>query len=61
MIAGYAVGVDAVEYSLATATALVVVVVTYATIVVGSVFSASFFLVISWIERRVLTWDVGRT
>lgn len=33
----------------------------YATIVVGSVFSASFFLVISWIERRVLTWDVGRT
>jgi NitT/TauT family transport system permease protein len=33
----------------------------YATIVVGSVFSASFFLIISWIERRVLTWDVGRT
>lgn len=33
----------------------------YATIVVGSVFSATFFGVISWIERRVLTWNVGRT
>jgi NitT/TauT family transport system permease protein len=33
----------------------------YATIVVGSVFSATFFGVISWIEGRVLTWNVART
>jgi NitT/TauT family transport system permease protein len=33
----------------------------YATIVVGSVFSATFFGVISWAERRVLTWNVART
>ena len=33
----------------------------YATIVVGSVFSATFFAVISWAERRVLTWNVART
>lgn len=32
----------------------------YATIVVGSVFSATFFGVITWIEGRVLTWNVGR-
>ncbi|HWK63760.1 MAG TPA: ABC transporter permease [Rhizobiaceae bacterium] len=31
----------------------------YATIVVGSVFSASFFAVISWTERRFLKWNVG--
>lgn len=31
----------------------------YATIVVGSVFSASFFAVISWAERRLLKWNVG--
>lgn len=31
----------------------------YATIVVGSVFSASFFAVISWAERRCLKWNVG--
>lgn len=31
----------------------------YATIVVGSVFSASFFAVISWAERRFLKWNVG--
>ncbi len=33
----------------------------YATIVVGSVFSATFFGVISWAESRVLTWNVART
>lgn len=33
----------------------------YATIVVGSVFSATFFGVISWVEGRVLTWNVART
>jgi NitT/TauT family transport system permease protein len=33
----------------------------YATIVVGSTFSAVFFAVISLIERRVLTWNIGRT
>lgn len=31
----------------------------YATIVVGSVFSASFFGVISWAERYFLKWNVG--
>jgi NitT/TauT family transport system permease protein len=31
----------------------------YATIVVGSVFSATFFGVISWVEGRFLTWNVG--
>jgi NitT/TauT family transport system permease protein len=31
----------------------------YATIVVGSVFSASFFAVISWAERHFLKWNVG--
>lgn len=31
----------------------------YATIVVGSVFSASFFGAISWAERYFLTWNVG--
>ena len=30
----------------------------YATIVVGSVFSACFFGAISWLERRVITWNV---
>jgi NitT/TauT family transport system permease protein len=33
----------------------------YATIVVGSVFSASFFAVISWAERYFLTWNVSGT
>ena len=32
----------------------------YATIVVGSTFSALFFAVISLIERRVLKWNIGR-
>jgi len=32
----------------------------YATIVVGSTFSALFFAVISVIERRVIRWNVGR-
>jgi NitT/TauT family transport system permease protein len=32
----------------------------YATIVVGSVFSAAFFGVISWAEHRFLKWNVGR-
>lgn len=31
----------------------------YATIVVGSVFSASFFALISWAERYFLKWNVG--
>lgn len=31
----------------------------YATIVVGSVFSATFFAVISWAERYFLKWNVG--
>ncbi|HEX2887094.1 ABC transporter permease [Vineibacter terrae] len=31
----------------------------YATIVVGSAFSATFFGVISWAERRLLKWNVG--
>ncbi|HZZ60463.1 MAG TPA: ABC transporter permease [Roseiarcus sp.] len=33
----------------------------YATIVVGSVFSAAFFGVISWAEGRVLRWNVAET
>jgi NitT/TauT family transport system permease protein len=33
----------------------------YATIVVGSVFSAAFFGVISWLERRFLKWNVSET
>lgn len=33
----------------------------YATIVVGSVFSASFFGVISWMERYFLTWNASGT
>jgi NitT/TauT family transport system permease protein len=33
----------------------------YATIVVGSVFSATFFAVISWAERHFLTWNVSGT
>jgi NitT/TauT family transport system permease protein len=32
----------------------------YATIVVGSTFSALFFALISLIERRVITWTAGR-
>ena len=32
----------------------------YATIVVGSTFSALFFALISFIERRVIRWNVGR-
>lgn len=32
----------------------------YATIVVGSVFSAAFFGVISWAEHHFLKWHVGR-
>jgi NitT/TauT family transport system permease protein len=32
----------------------------YATIVVGSTFSALFFTLISLIERRVITWNAGR-
>lgn len=32
----------------------------YATIVVGSTFSALFFALISLIERRVITWNAGR-
>lgn len=31
----------------------------YATIVVGSAFSAAFFGVISWAEHRLLKWNVG--
>ncbi len=33
----------------------------YATIVVGSVFSAAFFGVISWLERGFLKWNVSET
>jgi NitT/TauT family transport system permease protein len=33
----------------------------YATIVVGSVFSAAFFAVISWLERAFLKWNVALT
>ncbi|HKU95913.1 MAG TPA: ABC transporter permease [Vineibacter sp.] len=33
----------------------------YATIVVGSAFSAAFFGVISWAEHRFLKWNVGHT
>jgi NitT/TauT family transport system permease protein len=33
----------------------------YATIVVGSVFSATIFAVISWAERYFLTWNVSGT
>ena len=33
----------------------------YATIVVGSVFSAAFFGVISWLERYFLKWNVSQT
>ncbi|MGO8835570.1 MAG: ABC transporter permease [Roseiarcus sp.] len=33
----------------------------YATIVVGSVFSAAFFGVISWTERLFLKWNVSQT
>jgi NitT/TauT family transport system permease protein len=33
----------------------------YATIVVGSVFSATFFGVISWMERYFLTWNASGT
>ena len=33
----------------------------YATIVVGSVFSAAFFGVISWLERVFLKWNVSQT
>ncbi len=33
----------------------------YATIVVGSVFSAAFFGAISWLERRFLKWNVSQT
>ena len=33
----------------------------YATIVVGSVFSATFFGVISWLERVFLKWNVSQT
>ena len=32
----------------------------YATIVVGSLFSAAFFGVISWLETRFLKWNVRR-
>jgi NitT/TauT family transport system permease protein len=32
----------------------------YATIVVGSTFSALFFAAISVLERRVLRWNVGQ-
>ncbi|MBB4018790.1 NitT/TauT family transport system permease protein [Chelatococcus caeni] len=32
----------------------------YATIVVGSVFSATFFGLISWAEHRFLKWNAGR-
>ena len=32
----------------------------YATIVVGSTFSALFFALISWLERRTIRWNVGR-
>jgi len=33
----------------------------YATIVVGSLFSAAFFGLISWLERYFLTWNVSQT
>ena len=33
----------------------------YATIVVGSTFSAAFFAVISWLERYFLKWNVAQT
>jgi NitT/TauT family transport system permease protein len=33
----------------------------YATIVVGSAFSAAFFGVISWLESRFLKWNVAQT
>jgi len=33
----------------------------YATIVVGSTFSALFFAVISYLERRVIKWNVAQT
>jgi NitT/TauT family transport system permease protein len=33
----------------------------YATIVVGSLFSAAFFGVISWLERVCITWNVALT
>jgi len=33
----------------------------YATIVVGSLFSAVFFGVISWLERIFITWNVSQT
>ena len=33
----------------------------YATIVVGSLFSAAFFGVISWLERVCITWNVSHT
>ena len=33
----------------------------YATIVVGSAFSAAFFGVISWLERHFLKWNVAQT
>ncbi|WP_083514644.1 ABC transporter permease [Bradyrhizobium sp. DASA03076] len=33
----------------------------YATIVVGSAFSAAFFAVISWLERYFLKWNVAQT
>ncbi len=33
----------------------------YATIVVGSLFSAAFFGVISWLERVFITWNVSQT
>ena len=33
----------------------------YATIVVGSLFSAAFFGVISWLERVFITWNVAQT
>lgn len=33
----------------------------YATIVVGALFSGLFFAVISWIERRMLTWNAAES
>lgn len=33
----------------------------YATIVVGSVFSAAFFAAVSWLERVFLKWNVSQT
>ena len=32
----------------------------YATIVIGACFSASFFGVITWLEGRVVKWNVGQ-